>query len=37
MQSQHPNPERLIKQLDLKLPVLGFYDVPDPIAFEPTI
>ncbi len=37
MLSQQPDPLRLLKQLDLKLPILGFYDAPDPVPFAPTV
>jgi hypothetical protein len=37
MVSQQPDPQRLITQLGLQLPILGFYDAPDPAPFAPTI
>ncbi len=37
MDSKQPDPQRLIMQLDLKLPILGFYDAPDPTPFTPTV
>ncbi len=37
MDSKQPDPQRLIDQLNLKLPILGFYDAPDPAPFAPTI
>lgn len=30
-----PNTERLIEKLEIKLPLIGFYDAPTPEAFEP--
>ncbi len=32
-----PNPGRLKKRLDIKLPLIGFYDAPDPALFKPLI
>jgi len=32
-----PNPERLIEKLELKLPLIGFYDAPEPEAFKPIV
>ncbi len=32
-----PNPERLIDKLELKIPLIGFYDAPEPGAFEPLV
>ncbi len=32
-----PNPARLQKQLDIKLPLIAFYDGPDPSLFEPLV
>lgn len=32
-----PNPDRLKKRLDIKLPLIGFYDAPDPALFKPLV
>ncbi len=32
-----PDPARLLKHLDLAWPLIGFYDAPDPAAFEPLV
>jgi hypothetical protein len=32
-----PNPERLKKRLDIKTPLIGFYDAPDPAVFKPLV
>jgi hypothetical protein len=32
-----PNPDRLKKRLDIKLPLIGFYDAPDPAMFKPLV
>lgn len=32
-----PDPSRLIADLDLKTPLIGFYDAPDPQAFAPLV
>lgn len=32
---RQPNPDRLRKSLDLKTPLIGFFDAPDPAPFEP--
>jgi len=32
-----PNAEKLIEKLDLKLPLIGIYDTPEPGAFEPLV
>ena len=32
-----PNPERLIEKLELKLPLIGFYDAPEPELFKPLV
>ncbi len=37
MLSEQPDPQRLIDKLGLKLPILGFYDAPDPASFAPTV
>lgn len=36
-QEKQPNPERLKKRLDIKLPLIGLYDAPDPAAFGPLV
>lgn len=37
MREMQPNPSDLCKRIDLKIPLIGFYDAPDPILFEPLI
>lgn len=32
-----PDPSRLLSHLDLAWPLIGFYDAPDPSAFEPLV
>jgi len=32
-----PNPDRLKKRLDIKTPLIGFTDAPDPAPFEPLV
>jgi hypothetical protein len=32
-----PDPARLIGELDLRLPLIGLYDAPDPEAFAPLV
>ena len=32
-----PDPTRLIRELDLRLPLTGLYDAPDPEAFVPLV
>jgi len=32
-----PDPENLLKRIDLEIPLIAFYDAPDPSAFEPVI
>jgi hypothetical protein len=34
---RQPNPERLLERLDIKLPLIGFYDAPDPALFDPLV
>lgn len=36
-QERQPKPDRLQKRLDIKLPLIGFYDAPDPSRFEPLV
>jgi hypothetical protein len=37
MRKMQPNPENLCKRIDLNIPLIGFYDAPDPIPYEPLI
>lgn len=32
-----PNPDRLKRRLNIKMPIIGFYDAPDPALFEPLV
>jgi len=32
-----PNPNRLLSRLDIKTPLIGFYDAPEPALFEPLV
>jgi hypothetical protein len=32
-----PNPAVLLKRLDIELPLIGFYDAPDPTIFQPLV
>ncbi|MHB8055118.1 MAG: DUF169 domain-containing protein [Candidatus Aminicenantales bacterium] len=32
-----PDPTRLLNKLDIDLPLIGFYDAPDPAVFEPLV
>ncbi len=32
-----PDPAILKKKLDIKLPLIGFYDAPDPTIFKPLV
>jgi len=32
-----PNPDRVLKRLDIRLPLIGFYDAPDPALFGPLV
>ncbi|MCP5107049.1 MAG: DUF169 domain-containing protein [bacterium] len=32
-----PNPEKLIEKLELTVPIIGFYDAPEPGDFEPLV
>jgi hypothetical protein len=36
-ENMHPNPNFLIKKAGIILPLIGFYDTPDPLAFEPLV
>ena len=35
--AHQPDPARLVAELDLKIPLLGFYDAPHPDAFAPVV
>jgi hypothetical protein len=35
MKEIQPNPAILFKRIDLSIPLVGFYDAPDPLRFEP--
>jgi hypothetical protein len=37
MNKIQPNPANLFKRIDLNIPLVGFYDAPDPEAFEPRV
>lgn len=37
MKNEQPNPEVLLKRIDLKIPLIGFYDAPDPEPFAPCV
>jgi len=37
MNNIQPNPKNLCKRIDLNIPLFGFYDAPDPSAFEPRV
>ena len=32
-----PNPDFLKRRLNIKLPIIGFYDAPEPVLFEPLV
>jgi hypothetical protein len=34
---RQPSPERLLERLNIRLPLIGFYDAPDPAVFEPRV
>jgi hypothetical protein len=36
-QDKQPNPERLLDRLQIGLPLIGFYDAPDPALFDPLV
>ena len=36
-EDKQPNPERLRERLDIRLPLIGFYDAPEPALFEPLV
>ena len=37
LSSFQPNFRRLIQQMNLRTPLIGLYDAPDPEAFEPNV
>ncbi|UCE40446.1 MAG: DUF169 domain-containing protein [Candidatus Aminicenantes bacterium] len=37
MRESQPNPANFCSRIDLKIPLVGFYDAPDPAAFEPLV
>jgi hypothetical protein len=37
MKDKQPNPDILSQRIDLKIPVIGFYDAPDPKPFAPSV
>jgi hypothetical protein len=37
MVEKQPNPEILLKRIDLTIPLIGFYDAPDPTSFKPLV
>jgi len=37
MNNEQPNPDVLMRRLDLKIPLIGFYDAPDPDPFAPLV
>lgn len=37
MKESQPNPSNFCRRIDYRLPVIGFYDAPDPAVFEPLI
>ncbi len=32
-----PDPTKLVKQIDIIIPLIGFYDAPEPAAFAPLV
>jgi hypothetical protein len=34
---KQPSPKNLLERLDIRTPVIGFYDAPDPALFEPLV
>ncbi len=36
-QNRQPDPGRLLDRLDIRLPLIGFYDAPDPALFGPLV
>jgi hypothetical protein len=37
MKDKQPNPGNLLKRIDLSIPLVGFYNAPDPNSFEPLV
>ncbi|HUU51564.1 MAG TPA: DUF169 domain-containing protein [Candidatus Heimdallarchaeota archaeon] len=37
MKDEQPNPDILVQRIDLKIPLIGFYDAPDPQPFAPNV
>lgn len=37
MKDKQPNPDILSQRIDLTIPLIGFYDAPDPKSFAPTV
>jgi hypothetical protein len=37
MKDKQPNPDILSRRIDLKIPLIGFYDAPDPRLFAPSV
>lgn len=37
MKETQPNPEKFCERIDLIIPLIGFYDAPDPEPFEPLV
>jgi hypothetical protein len=37
MRENQPDPTNFCRRIDIKIPLVGFYDAPDPAAFEPLI
>jgi hypothetical protein len=37
MKETQPNPANFCDRIDLNIPLIGFYDAPDPSAFEPLV
>jgi hypothetical protein len=37
MKDKQPNPDILSRRIDLKIPLIGFYDAPDPKPFAPSV
>jgi hypothetical protein len=36
-EDKRPDPSRLLDRLDIRLPLVGFYDAPDPALFDPLV
>lgn len=37
METKQPNADVLVQRIDLKIPLIGFYDAPDPESFAPRV